>query len=100
MNDNTPFAAQLAAVSVALNPGPLQSSPGRPLLPVRVERITDGRVLVSTYFESRSPFKHHDWAVSRIAEEFECSVDDVTVLETDDGDVLAVKGCPMFRIVC
>jgi hypothetical protein len=54
--------------------------------------------------EFGSTDRHHPWVwtwiVDTVAERFECGIDDVSLLEDDDGvEIISVRGEPQARIV-
>jgi hypothetical protein len=67
---------------------------------IRIKTL-DERVFFSTvyYPEFGSPLTSGQLIVEAVAEEFECPVDDVGDMETDDGDLLTVRGEPVARVI-
>jgi hypothetical protein len=62
----------------------------RPTLQVTVE-LPNGMMLARTAFD-RSTTSYFWWVKEAVARHFECAEDDVDEVETDDGDMLTVKG--------
>lgn len=61
-------------------------------------RITalDGRRIASASFTDS--MNSWPWVQEQVAAEFACEPDDVTCVETDDGDMVAVRGEPVARV--
>lgn len=60
-----------------------------------IRDITNGRVIVATLNNHISLSRRWSWIAEHIALNFECHVDDVDCIETDDGDVITADGKPV-----
>jgi hypothetical protein len=62
-------------------------------------RFLDGRPFAEniTGPHGINHLNRRDWIVSSVAHEFECHADDVSFVETEDGDLIAVRGEPVAR---
>jgi hypothetical protein len=60
--------------------------------------LTDGRCIGSNHFGpcGLDHLNQWDWIVGHLISEFGCNADDVSCVETDEGDRIAVNG----KIVC
>lgn len=57
-------------------------------------KLSTGKVFACTIVGF---FDAWNWIRETVADEFECSVDDVDCIETDDGDLITVLGVPVAR---
>ena len=60
--------------------------------------LETGRPIFSADFTDNRNGDIWDWMQSVVSAEHECSVDDVGLLETDDGDIVTIDGLPAYRI--
>ena len=58
----------------------------------------DGRLWATAGFMPGDPGAPWAWIQETIAAECECNEDDVTVLETDDGDLVTADGIPVATV--
>lgn len=57
-------------------------------------KLSTGKVFAQTII---GYFDCWNWICETVADEFECSADDVDCIETDDGDLITALGVPVAR---
>lgn len=58
----------------------------------------DGRPWASAGFSGGLPSDAWAWVAETVAAECSCSEDDVSVAESEDGDLITVEGVPVYKI--
>ena len=68
---------------------------------IRIKTLSEREIANNVWpFDSSYGNAMWDWLVRSVAEEFECSPDDIHEIETDDeGDIITVRGVPAARII-
>lgn len=72
-----------------------------PVVGLYLTLLDDRRIIASNIRSEYGIHRHNqwEWIVGNIVGWFGCDADDVSCLETEDGDMIAVKGSPVAELV-
>lgn len=62
----------------------------------QIRNLTTGAVIASAGFTDNRNGDVWAWLSETVASEVGCRVEDVSVVESEDGDMLAVSGVPVY----